>query len=114
LGSPTQTLVTRNKNAVGTSTTPVSTVGLTNNDIASVNINVYPNPSFSVVNFSTNRYDAHTILIYDITGKLVEQSVLVDGKSKLDVSAYNKGLYIYTLVSDSGKKLKSGKLTVGE
>jgi hypothetical protein len=113
--SATQTIVTRNKNSVGISTQTVSTVGITNNEaLALTNLNVYPNPSSSLVNFYTTHPEAQSVLVYDITGKQVEKLNLISNRAKLDVSSYNKGLYIYSLVSDNGKVLKSGKLTVSE
>lgn len=111
-GAPTtQTFVTRFKGAAPTQTVNTS---VSSNFTSNTTLSVYPNPSSSTVNFYTTNSEAQTVLVYDITGKQVEKLNLTAGRVKLDVSSYNKGLYLYTLVSDNGKILKSGKLTVSE
>jgi hypothetical protein len=111
-GSPaTQTLVTRNKNASTTSTT---TVGMNEMHLNTPNFSIYPNPSTTSVNFVTDHPDASQVFIYDVTGKMVDKQILNDGKLKLDVSAYNKGLYLYTITNSNDQTLKSGKITVSQ
>lgn len=110
-----QTAVTRNKNAVGTTTTVVTnTTSINENVSKAINLQVYPNPSLNYVNFVTDSQDAKLIMVYDLTGKLVSQQLLNDGKVKLDVSDFNKGLYIYRTTTTDGKVLKAGKFTVGQ
>jgi hypothetical protein len=112
-GAPTtQTIVTRNKNATGTSTSVAT--GISENTAESFNFVVYPNPSNTYVNFVTNSPDARYVSVYDITGKLVEKQTLTDGKIKVDVSSYNKGLYLYTISAGDSRTLKSGKVTVSQ
>ena len=113
LGTTTQTLVNRNKDA---SSTPTSTTTVSIKELAGDNSNftVYPNPTNGSVTFATNHPDAKQVSIYDITGKLVEKQLLNDGKIKVDVSSYNKGLYLYTISSGDNTSLKSGKITVSQ
>jgi hypothetical protein len=77
-----------------------------------VALNVYPNPSSSAVNFVTDNTNAKSVIIYDITGKMIESQVLMNGKTNINVSNYNSGLYIYKLVNNSNTILKTGKITV--
>lgn len=117
LGAASQTLVLRDKNAVGiatASTTPINTTSIVQNEQAGLIVTVFPNPATNVVNFSTAYQLPATLMVYDITGKLVETVSLAGGKAKIDVSGYNKGLYIYSMLAEDGKKLKTGKLTVSE
>lgn len=109
LGSNTQTIVTRNKDAVGTPTSP--TTGIMQHE-ENISLNVYPNPSSSFVNFVSENHSIAAIKVYDLTGKLVETVTLNDGKTKLDVSGYNKGIYFYNAFDSSNNKLKTGKFTV--
>lgn len=104
-----QTIVTRNKDAVGTSTTG-STVGLSEQVLTEVN--VFPNPSSGFVNFAVNVSKAATVAVYDITGKQVEKLILSEGTARLDVSGYTSGMYIYSVSDSKGKVLKTGKLAV--
>ncbi len=87
-------------------------VGLKENVKEEVSLNVYPNPSNSVVNFMTENVNAKTVLMYDITGKFIESQNLTNGKLILNVADYNAGLYIYKLNDGTNKTVKTGKLTV--
>ena len=89
-----------------------STVGVKENKQTLIELAVYPNPSSSNLNFVTESNEAKQVLIYDITGKLVEKQNFIDGKLKLDVSNYNTGLYMYTVIGNANQTLKSGKVTV--
>ncbi len=104
----TQTMVTRLKSP------QTVTVGIAENMVNAPVFDVYPNPSVSQVNFVTNSAEAAQVSIFDITGKLIEKQNLNDGKVKLDVSSYNKGLYLYVITSGNNKTLKSGKITVSQ
>ena len=114
-GTTTQTIVTRDKNANTTTTTtptPTTTVGLAENEANAVNFSVYPNPSASYVNFTTDSPNAKQVTVYDITGKLTDRQTFNDGKIKLDVSNYNTGLYLYSIIGSDNRTLKTGKITV--
>jgi len=102
-GTSTQTLVTRAK--------PLTT-SVNENKIVTFELGVYPNPSSTTVNFVTENAEAKQVLVYDITGKLVEKQNLIEGKLKLDVSNYNTGLYMYSVIGNANQTLKSGKITV--
>lgn len=99
----TRTIVTRTKPAI---------VGIKENKQALIELSVYPNPSSTTVYFVTESAEAKHILVYDITGKLVEKQNFTDGKLKLDVSGYSTGLFIYTIIGNNNQTLKTGKVTV--
>jgi hypothetical protein len=101
-GTSTQTIVTRHKPLITGISRNVNTVGLV----------VFPNPSSGAINFVTESVDAKTVVIYDVTGKMVETQNLNEGKLKLDVSNYNAGLYIYSVIGQNNQTLKTGKVTV--
>ncbi len=98
-----QSIVTRFKPLV---------TSLNENKAVAFELGVYPNPSSITVNFVTENAEAKQVLVYDITGKLVEKQNLTEGKLKLDVSNYNIGLYIYSVIGNANQTLKSGKITV--
>ncbi len=100
-----QTIVTINKDYLQTIT------GIDKNKSSVSDLLVYPNPASSMVNFSTENKSVKEVHVFDITGKLVEKQNF-DGSLKLDVSGYNKGLYIYSVLNQNGETVKSGKLTV--
>jgi hypothetical protein len=111
LAAPTtQTIMVRNKNA--NTLPPPSGTGLFENSSLSINMNVFPNPSTTEINFITDNVEAKHITVFDITGKLVEKYVLTDKKLKLEVSNYRTGLYLYTVTNKNNETLKTGKLTI--
>jgi len=106
----TQTMVARNKDAV---VVPTPTdVSVKEYYADNTHFTVFPNPSNTSVNFVSTLTEAKVVSVYDITGKLVEKQNLNDGKVKMDVSSFNKGLYLYTISSGDNGILKSGKITV--
>jgi hypothetical protein len=107
-GTSTSTVVLRNKTAVPPP--PVGIPGISNNS----NFAVYPNPASSSVNFVMDNQEAKQVHIYDVTGKLIEKQSLSDGKLKLDVSGYTRGLYLYTITNSADQKIKSGRFTVSQ
>ncbi|MDI1356256.1 MAG: T9SS type A sorting domain-containing protein [bacterium] len=110
-GPSTQTMVTRNKDAVGTAT---NTTGILENSAVKNTFSVYPNPSTTFVTILAHGADAAQALIYDVTGKMVDRASFTDGKAKLDVSEYNKGLYFFTVIASDNSKLGGGKITVSQ
>ncbi len=103
VGTSTQTIVNRHKPLV---------TGIAANNNNSSNISVYPNPSNTNVNFAAENTDAKTVVVYDVTGKLVEKQNLSEGKLRLNVSEYTNGLYIYSIIGSNNQALKTGKITV--
>lgn len=99
----TQTIVTRSM---------PSTVGLKENKQNIIDLVVFPNPSSTTLNFATESKEAKLVLIYDVTGKLVDSQTITDGKLKLNVSTYNNGLYTYSVIGNANQTLRTGKITV--
>ncbi len=104
----TQTYVAVNKGAL--TQTPVGLAKFSENN----GLSVYPNPSSTLVNFTDANNLAALVSVYDLTGKLVVKQNFLDGKVKMDVSGFNKGIYLYTVSDETGKTLKTGKLTVSQ
>ena len=87
-------------------------VGMNENLSSSFSMNVYPNPASSYVNFVGENENAKQVTIYDITGKAVETQLLNSGKTTVNTANYNNGLYIYKIIDNNGRSLKTGRLTV--
>lgn len=111
-GTTTQTLVTRNKNAT-VPTVPTTTSSIPTN-AGIEDFTVYPNPASSVVTFSGNNKEVSHILVFDLTGKKVEELYTLNGTAKLDVSNYKKGVYLYRVTNSAGHTYKTGRITVTE
>lgn len=71
-------------------------------------INVFPNPSTGRFNFSdlTSR---NNIVIYDVEGKQVNQTITTERTTIIDLSGKSSGIYYYSLSNKNGNT-KSGKL----
>jgi hypothetical protein len=103
LPASTQSVVTINKDYI---------VSLQEKINAMVDLSVYPNPVSNFINFSTDNLSQKNILVYDITGKLVDKQNFNSGKLKLDVSSYNNGFYLYSILNNNGEVLKTNKFVV--
>jgi hypothetical protein len=103
---PNPQITVFNKSLVAKNLPPV---GLARQQMASFNVNVFPNPANTALeyNFNTTATTAN-ITVYDITGKMVESSTISkssDGFSgKIDVSTYNKGMYFIHIQTNEGTK----------
>lgn len=73
-------------------------------------LSFYPNPTAGMLYWTPRKnYRSNTSLqIFDITGRVVVQSVLIDG-SPIDISVLPAGLYTYQLLSQN-KVLQAGKI----
>lgn len=78
-------------------------------------VKLYPNPASTIINFELPREmeRTHIIQVYTFMGKKVTDVQARATRTTLDVSEYNRGLYIYHLVEIStGKVVESGKFQV--
>jgi minor extracellular serine protease Vpr len=74
-------------------------------------VQVFPNPSNHWITFTTNESIKSGVLsIYDMTGRLVAQSVYPGNFQTIDVSAWSKGFYYYQI--SGGQFANSGKIIV--
>ncbi len=81
---------------------------------SSSNVEVYPNPASSEVNFrvSASANAARGIQVYDITGKKIDTYPVTNNKATINTSTYNSGLYFYQLFDKDGVQMKVGKFSV--
>jgi len=79
-------------------------------------IKFYPNPATSFINFDFQKgYEkGYTIQVFNFIGKQVSEVKNVTQKTTLNISDYNRGIYIYQLKDMSGKLIESGKFQVAK
>ena len=79
-------------------------IGMTN----SLNTFVYPNPTRDIVNINADASGIADLTISDITGKVVRQGqiTLNSGKSSVNISDLDKGLYIFNVRLETGETSK--------
>jgi hypothetical protein len=81
------------------------------NDIAfNNNINVFPNPSNGLFNFSGLKNE-NSIEIFDITGRLVLHTISNESLYVIDLTEKDRGVYFYRITDKNNKKVKQGRLT---
>jgi hypothetical protein len=73
----------------------------------------FPNPSNGLVLFEgdLNRDPSMQILIFDVTGKLIEQRKLIGTKHEFNFEHKNKGVYYFHIVNKEGL-LQTGKIVI--
>lgn len=73
-------------------------------------VNIYPNPSFGVVNINSDK-KIDAIYVYDLSGKMIYNSnKLATNKTELDLTAFGKGTYVIKI--DSGKSITTKKIVI--
>ena len=89
-----------------TDTNDVEPDGIGNTN--SLNTFVYPNPTRDIVNINADASGIAELTISDITGKTVRQGqiTLNNGKSTVNVSDLENGLYIFNVRLESGETSK--------
>lgn len=105
-GTSTQTITTLQKDYL--------TVGLKEAKVNASAVSVFPNPASSAINFSAANTEAYKVTVYDITGKAIATELFDDSKSKLNVSSFNDGIYLYTITGKNNQVLNTGKFNVSK
>ncbi len=69
-------------------------------------IKVYPNPSNGILTISTDDYDVEGIEILSIDGKIVYSNNKVSNRTTIDITNFEKGVYILNTIIDGTKVSK--------
>jgi hypothetical protein len=79
-------------------------------------LKIYPNPATSYITFDFQKgfEKGFLIQVYNFLGKKMYESQDLSDKTTLNLSDYNRGVYIYHLVDRSGKVIDSGKFQVSK
>ncbi|MFN2439793.1 MAG: T9SS type A sorting domain-containing protein [Chitinophagaceae bacterium] len=79
-------------------------------------IRFFPNPASSIVNFDFQKaYEkGYTLQVYSFLGKKMYEKINVDQRTSINLSEYNRGVYIYQLRNKAGKMVESGKFQVSK
>ena len=74
----------------------------------------YPNPATSAITFDIQKTSekTYTLQIFNFMGRKVHETENITPKTTINLSDYNRGLYIYQLKDASGKIVESGKFQV--
>lgn len=77
-------------------------------------IKLYPNPATTDITFDLQKgyQRGMSVQIYSFLGKKVFEIPNAPQKSRIDLSDFNRGLYMYHLLDATGKVVESGKFQV--
>ena len=79
-------------------------------------LKVYPNPATTFTKFEFQKgFDkGYTLQVINFIGKQVYEAKNISSTTTLDLSSYNRGVYIYQLKDQSGKVIESGKFQISK
>ena len=106
--TPQNTVSTNNNYAVDSNVVYIDTVaatGITKFSIQNSNYKIYPNPTQNNFVIETNAIEKQMIFIFDVNGKLVFNQFIY-GKTFIDVSSLNAGVYSLNITSSEGTQTK--------
>lgn len=66
-------------------------------------INLYPNPAENILNIDFKDVAETKVNLYDMSGRLVMNTVLINTNNKLDMSQLKSGIYVVELSNENGK-----------
>jgi hypothetical protein len=92
-----------------------SSRGTPASDVGDRIVKLYPNPATSYITFDVQKTSSEkglSIQVYSFLGKKVFESQNVTEKLTVDLSDFNRGVYIYHLRDGAGKIIESGKFQV--
>jgi hypothetical protein len=77
-------------------------------------VRFFPNPATSFINFEFNKSsnDTYTFQVFNFLGKKVIDLPLVNSRTRVDLTNYTRGFYIFQLKNRNGKVIESGKFQV--
>ena len=77
-------------------------------------VRFFPNPATSFINFEFNKTsnDTYTFQVFNFLGKKVIDLPQVNSRTRVDLTNYTRGFYIFQLKNRNGKVVESGKFQV--
>jgi len=79
-------------------------------------VRFYPNPATTVINFDIQSgYEKGLdIQVYNLLGRMVYEQKNVPSKTTVNLTDYNRGVYIYQIRDHDGRVVESGKFQVSK
>lgn len=89
-------------------------VGVKENQKSTIELTVFPNPTSSFINFSTQSLEATKVIALDMTGKTVATEIMDIGKAKMNIAHLAGGTYLYQVTDKNNRILTTGKFNVSK
>jgi hypothetical protein len=75
-------------------------------------VNVFPNPASNFINFEVDNVSIGNILIFDITGRQLDNIIVNKTMTSVNTTGFNSGIYFYQLIDSKGDLVQTGKFNV--
>ena len=77
-------------------------------------VRFYPNPATTFINieFQHSLLKSSSFQVYNFLGKKVIEMPDIANRTRIDLTGYSRGIYIYQLRDKNGKIIESGKFQV--
>lgn len=85
-----------------------------NESTLNTGVNVYPNPSSTVTNFTFTSDEAFQVVISDVTGREVNRLMITNKNAKLNSSMMAAGTYTYSVITKENEVMSRGKFSVAQ
>ena len=87
-----------------------------NTDVVDHVVKYYPNPATSYITFDLQKgYEKGlSIQVYNFLGKKMYETQNINERTTIDLTEFNRGVYIYHLRDLNGKIIESGKFQVSK
>lgn len=79
-------------------------------------VRFYPNPATSFISFDfiKNPEKGYSIQLYSFLGKKMSEVTNLNQHTTINLSDFNRGVYVYQLFDRTGKLVESGKFQVSK
>ncbi len=77
-------------------------------------VKFYPNPATTFINIEFQRglLKSSIFQVYNFLGRKIIELHDINNKTRIDLTSYSRGIYIYQLKDRNGKIIESGKFQV--
>jgi hypothetical protein len=73
-------------------------------------VHVYPNPTTGIIHFTiVNIQPASSLQIYDLIGRTIMESTILNADTEINLSRRPAGTYLYRIIDSDAKSISSGR-----
>lgn len=109
-------IATQSQAQVGREITPVTTTPVVVSTQAEPTVKLYPNPAtdYITIELQSGFQKGLSLQVISFLGKKMYETQNMPQKLTLDLTEFNRGLYMYHITDATGKAVKSGKFQVSK
>ena len=107
--------VTDSMGCIATATYTVTAgmiIGVFEQSVPDVSVNVYPNPAANFINLEITGGDRAMLYVFDFAGRQIKKIAINQILTQINTADLKNGMYFYHSVGDLGEKIGSGKFVI--